>query len=356
MKKILTVAWLAFMTAFPAHANVLVITDVPVDAIGENTVAARENAMTAGQTEAFNRLIGQMVAPEHVAQIVPATPEQLMDMVRDVSVSNEKTTATRYMGTLSVRFKTAAVQSFLKAQDIPFQAALPTPLLMIPVYRNGDVLLGLDDANPFFAALKQSVPTGQVYQFRIPAGDEAETAAVASVLAGGDVSVLHPLAQKYGVSRILFVSVTQADTLYRVETYVYPEARVPEAGVVFSLTDDRTKPVTVAQDVLNDLVRYLDKTWMKKQESRDAKKEKIEAIIPLNSVTEMGRLQKELKRIRGVENATVKGIQNKQLLVELTFVGDAATLPERITGPFTLTRDGNTYILNEKGAQHAENQ
>ncbi len=356
MKKILTVAFLALATAFSVKANVLVITDVPVEAVGDNTVLAREAALKAGQEEAFRRLMQKMVRPEHQSEIAAVTPEQLMDMVRDVSVSNEKTTATKYMGSMSVRFKKAAVQSFLKAQDVPFKKQLPPPFLLVPVYENETGVFGLDDVNPFFASLKQTVPTSAIYEFRVPAGDVAEADAVRAVIANREATVLHPVLQKYGVANALFVYVTQVGTVYQVKTFVYPTTRSAESEVTFTVTDDRTRPVAVAGDLLADMVRYMDKQWAQKEQTRHAKKEKIQAVVPLASVAEMGRLQKELKRIRGVDNATVKGLHNKQLLVEMTFVGDVETLPERITGPFNLVKDGDTYQLIEKGVGNAENQ
>ncbi len=356
MKKILTVAFLTLATAFCAKANVLVITDVPVEASGDNAVVAREAALKTGQEEAFKRLIQKMVAPEYQSKVVPLSSEQLIDMVRDVSVSNEKTTATKYMGSVSVRFKKAAVQSFLKSQDIPFKRQLPPPFLLVPLYQNDTGLVGLEDGNPLFASLKQSVPSSAVYQFRIPAGDTTEAEAVRAVMDNREAVALHPVLQKYGVSNALFVHVIQKGETYQVKTYVYPTTRSSDAEVMFTVTDDRTRPVAVAHDLLSDMARYMDKNWTEKEQARHVKKEKMQVVVPLKSVTEMGHLQKELKRIRGVDNATVKGIQNKQLLVELTFLGDAETLPERITGPFDLVKDGDTYQLIEKGVENAEIQ
>jgi hypothetical protein len=108
---------------------------VPVDITAANITEARERGLTQGRVNGFRKIIERIVAREDLARVPEIPANQIIDMVRDFSIANERSSAVRYLADLTVRFDGAAVRRLLRDANIPFTETLSKPLVVVPLMR-----------------------------------------------------------------------------------------------------------------------------------------------------------------------------------------------------------------------------
>ena len=135
-------------------ADLYEVRDIPVSAELNSPSEAREMAIANGQVDAFWKLMQKMVSESDLQNVPMMDTEKVLDLVQNVSLSDEKATATKYMATLTVHFKPTAVQDFLTQNRIPFLIQDLTPTVVIPVFQKDGETFLLDDNNPVYQFLK----------------------------------------------------------------------------------------------------------------------------------------------------------------------------------------------------------
>ena len=152
MKKIL----MGFVTFFSVSAfasNFYVQSNILVSGEGQNVLEAQTGAISQGQKQAFFTLM------EKIAPTVDMTQFKDLDVapfVQDVSLSDEKVSASTYKGNLSVRFKAEPIYELLHAQNEPFLTSLPEPMLLVPVFENNGIDVVFSKENPILDYFYQS--------------------------------------------------------------------------------------------------------------------------------------------------------------------------------------------------------
>ncbi len=118
---------LAVIAAAPARAETfLTVSDVPVDVTAKDAAAARDQAIAAAQSKAFDKLVKEMVTnPGDQARIHPSQQE-IESFVQDFGVENERTSAVRYIGVYDVRFRESLVRKYLADSGV---SAITTPVI-----------------------------------------------------------------------------------------------------------------------------------------------------------------------------------------------------------------------------------
>ena len=122
---------LAFCPPLAAQDNPLVQRGVPAEATAENAVAARDAAIASARRIAFRRMAEQMGAPPP-----SLSDSQIEGLVGAMIVEEERTTATRYIGRLTIQFQAGAVGSALNR---PVQGMAGGGALNIPMAATGSV-------------------------------------------------------------------------------------------------------------------------------------------------------------------------------------------------------------------------
>lgn len=89
----------------PAVPNPLVVSDVVVDKEAANAVVAREQAMADSRRAAFMKLAERNMSPEAFKAYKPPKDSDIAMLVQDFEVQDEQMSATRYVGTFTVRFR-----------------------------------------------------------------------------------------------------------------------------------------------------------------------------------------------------------------------------------------------------------
>ncbi len=136
----LSVLLSAFWAAFASAADPFTVTDIPVDATGDNAIEAQTTAISEGQVYASEILVARVTIPSERASkgVPPLTPEIVAPMIRALSVANEKRSTNRYLGDITVAFNPSQVQQFLRSSGLTMVTTQSRDRMVLPVY-NGQI-------------------------------------------------------------------------------------------------------------------------------------------------------------------------------------------------------------------------
>ncbi len=143
------VAFVAALCAFAPGAasaqgrdTVYVVSGIRVDETAATAAAAQQAGLAAAQRIGLQRLISRLVpTSEFAARSMPAIeafdPMLVERLVQSVDVEEERRSATRYIGRLTVRFDPASVRSYLRQQNLTVVETRTAPVLVAPQVVSG---------------------------------------------------------------------------------------------------------------------------------------------------------------------------------------------------------------------------
>ena len=111
MKQIFKFVFLLIIfVAGVARADLYTAQNVEMSGEGANPVEAKNNAITQGELTAFNQVIIGLVGTNNEGFVERPSDDDILGFVRDISILEEKNTATSYWGKMNVRFKEKPIQ------------------------------------------------------------------------------------------------------------------------------------------------------------------------------------------------------------------------------------------------------
>lgn len=181
------------------------VSGVGVDAQAKNAFEAQTLAISQGQLTAANLLIERLtlVSDRRAADFRGVAGEDGAKMIRALEISNEKRSANRYLGDITVAFNRRAVAQYLRAKGLRLIATQSRKRLVIPVMQD----TGLWEPNPWSHAWRETnisnaltpmqtiTPNTEV--FRIVPNPNANML---------DMNTLQAIGRIYGVQQVLIVN------------------------------------------------------------------------------------------------------------------------------------------------------
>jgi len=132
MKKIALV-FLCLFFAFPATAKTSYEVQIPVDTEAENSVAAREKAMSEAQRRAFIEVAGKLTEVRNIKKLEQLSDTEILYFIKSVGVEDEKAGGNKYKAVLNVLVDGNLLRDYLAENEMITDEK--RDLLVIPVYR-----------------------------------------------------------------------------------------------------------------------------------------------------------------------------------------------------------------------------
>ena len=185
------------LAQFAHAADPFTVTGIAVDATASNAIEAQTVASQDGQLRAARLLLERVTLDrERLVKPLPElTAQNVQRMIRAISVDNEKRSANRYLGELSVAFNPREVQAFLRKHELTLVASQARPRLVVPV-----AVIGDDIARTQTQALVDAFQTGGFAHALTPIAAVSEVQEFAP-----DEAALQSLAAQFGANQLLIV-------------------------------------------------------------------------------------------------------------------------------------------------------
>ena len=338
------------------QGSLFTVEDVPVDVTAQSAVQARDKARIDGQQNAFRTLVERIVAKQYQNRVPKLTDDQLANLVQDFEVTSERTSAVRYVGTLTFRFRPDAVRKVLSDAGIPFTETRSKPVLVLPVFEQGERSTLWDAPNPWRTAWgKQALGDGLV-PMRMPLGELADVQAIdAAEAAKGDQGALVAIGRRYDDADVLVVRAVQEGSGDE-RTLKITSVRYGAGFAVQSWTETvRATPGEREPDFYSRGVAAVmgDVTSAKPAEGPAGPAASMVALVPVSSVRDWVVVRERLRTISAIQRSTLLSIGREGARVQIEFQGNPdqlqAVLAQR---DLVLTPGdaGTDWTLSAKGA------
>ncbi len=286
--------------AAPADSKMFSAGGIKVDVTAETAAKAREQALQDGQKRAL-MVVMERITPDYVVeQLAELVPDDIINMVRDMSVSNEKTSSVRYMATLDVSFNADAVRDLLRQNGLPYVRTSGKQLLILPVYKRSPAASPVlwDEDNPWLRAWNNRTVESYMIPLTVPAGDLADNNLLnVEQVVQGDLKAAENLAKRYEAEGILVVRMTRNGAVFTVDAMAMDEATASEIkNFSFTLPLKKNTAATYANAV-KKVVNHLENVWKRDQMVQFNEVTPLVAMVPVSTVKQWTVIQKRLDRI-----------------------------------------------------------
>ncbi len=295
------------------------VSGVHVDAIADNALEAQTLAIAQGQHAAANVLVERMsLASERAAKGFAGVSEtDAPKMIRALEIANEKRSANRYLGDITVAFNRAAVEQYMRAMGLRLISTQSRKRLVIPALQGN----GLWTPNSWSSAWQQANMENALtpMQAITPNADVFRAVANPDVRAL-DMKTLKAIGRIYGVQQILIVNAEPQGSGF--------SATIQDIAIDTEQSRylGRVRGVTAADTVAN-VVRKVEDDW--KASAVTAVNTKT-VILPVSilyrSHAEWINLKDVINGSAQIRSAQLEAVSKNGALMSLYYGGDIERL------------------------------
>ncbi len=297
-----------FVQAAPVDSKMFSAGGIQVDVTAENASKAREQALQEGQKHALMAVMSRITPDYIVEQLPELVPDDIINFVQDMSVSNEKTSPVRYMATLEVRFNGDAVRDLLKSNGLPFVRTSGKPLLILPLYRRGSSsrLLWEED-NAWLRAWSNRTVESYMIPLIVPMGDLQDSQMLtAEQVVKGDLPAVLSLAKRYEAEGVLVVEMTRTGSGFNVSVNAMDETTASEIkNFSFSVPMGKNTATTYANAV-RSVVERLERKWKEDQMVQFNDTTSLVVMVPVSDIVQWQTVKDRLSRVPIIGSYTLQ--------------------------------------------------
>ncbi|WP_245689219.1 DUF2066 domain-containing protein [Roseospirillum parvum] len=331
-----------------ASGELFTVGGITVDVTADDVGEARQRAIAEGQAEAARVLMARLTRPADHERLPLPEPGEVVDMVRDFSIADEKTSDVRYIAELTVSFDPEAIAQRLRMAGLPFVKAASPPLLVVPLYQPGPdaawVLWDEPTPNPWRQAwLAQSAGRGGFIPLVVPFGDLTDLATLSpEQAAAGEAEALAALAERYEASQVLIARAQAAGgaLIARAEG---PRFLAGPVSTERPLGDD---PAQAMEDVAGVLIGQLAAAWKARNLIDPAQGNQLTALAQVDGFEEWLTLRQRLDAMARVDYVQLQALTPDRAQLTLYYRGEPMDLTQAMRqNDLDLMKDGDYWIL-----------
>jgi Uncharacterized protein conserved in bacteria (DUF2066) len=317
---------------------------VTVDATSDSVAKARDIARADGARRALNAVVAKLAGGADKVKPLKLSDNQVTDLVASFEVANEKMSAVRYVADYTYHFKPPDVRKAMQSAGIVVNdannpanvnanATASTggkPIVVLPVYQDGDTALLWDDPNPWREAWSSRQVSAGGPTLLVPLGDVSDLAAIdAEKARTGDAASLAALGKKEGADDVLVMlaalrtgdnpglDVTVRD--YRAGQLAVMHSDSIDANPSEATADlFRRGADTIAADIANG--------WKNAKGSAADQQGSLVVVIPITGLDDWIKLRDSLAAVPSVRKLDLQSLSRQEATIELGYIGSVDQL------------------------------
>jgi hypothetical protein len=334
-----------------AQAVVLEVQGIQVDVTANSAVEAREQAILEAQRKAFEQLVADLTGGGAAPQLSDA---QIAALVQDFSITNEKSSAVRYIGTFDFRLDRARVHKVVGKIAAPSAVAASGPVVIVPVYQSDAGQTLWDEPNPWREAWAKHASARHAVPTLVPLGDLEDVAAIGPEDAmDGNVSRLMSLARQYGAeSALVTLAVIDLDeSLPSGPSLTVTTRRYGPQGQTAPLRETfEAMPGESVDDLLDRAAATihadLQARWRQEAVAATMEPAVIGVAVPITRLSDWLSIRSRLQNQRLVKEIDLVALTREEARVNLHYVGEVSELTKALQQDgLELVRNGERWTL-----------
>lgn len=319
---IVIILWLGAVTAFAGDPYT--VSGVHVDATAKNAIEAQTLAITDGQTRAANMVINRMSLASQRTQkgFLGVDRQDGAKMIRALEISNEKRSANRYLGDITVAFNPNAISQYMRAKGLTLISTQSRNRLVIPILQGAS----LWDGNEWVGAWQD----GQFSNALTPLQALTPRAGLGGLItdiSGDNISLqnLRAIGAMFGVQQILLATASAGLDGYSVilKDIALDSGRVRTFGSVRGVG---------ASEAAQAVLQTIEEDWKASSVSSvTAKSVVMDVSILYRSQFEWQQLQDIINGSAQIRSAQLIALSKRGALMSLTYGGDIERLRNELS-------------------------
>jgi hypothetical protein len=319
--------------AAAAQAPLYTVENVEVDTTAGSATAAREQGLDGAHVTAFNRMVERLVLRSELNRVPELSADRIANLLRDFEVFDERTSDVRYLAEVTFRFRPDSIRQFLKDNDIPFAETRSKPVVVLPVWGEGDQAVLWDNPNPWREAWADRAEQTSLVPLTVPLGDLGDIRAVSAREAlNGDREALAAIAERYGAADVL---VTQGRLAGDPEAFtgsmqvITSRIGTPEMErtLVDNVQQQRDEPLAdMLARAADRVARDVEETWKRANLLDFEQRNRLQAQVPLDGLERWVTVRERLDAVARIESVSVTAVTRTAARVALTYYGDRGQL------------------------------
>lgn len=310
---------------------VFTVSGIAVDASADSAAAARPVALQEGQRRAFQRLMARLTYPEDRDRVPRVSEALLNETVAGFEIDEERTSPTRYIGRITVRFRPDAVRNLLQTARLAYSETGSRPILVLPAWQAepGGALVLFQAVNPWRDAWKRRADADGLVPFLISEPADGVNAPPLEQLTS-QPALLRDLAQRRQAGDVLLVGAANTGTddrgQVRIEVFPYLEGGTaafgkPEAFVAAGATVEEALSFAAAT-----LAQRLESAWKQATRLDLEKSGQISAAAAFGSLADWNKLRTRLGEVPVLQKYELLRLTHRDAQLLLQFFGDPEQL------------------------------
>ncbi|MBP2294414.1 DUF2066 domain-containing protein [Azospirillum rugosum] len=308
---------------------------VKVDVSAANANAARDQAIREAQVKAWAEMYKRLVPNATTAPKV--SDNDLARLVQGFEIDDEKVSATRYLGSITVRFRPNAVRDMLGGAAQQYVEPPARPFVVLPVTVTDGRPVLWEDRTAWREAWEGRPAGGTLVPLVVPDGELSDISAIGvNEALAGTPEALARIAQRYNAAGVI-VAKTELPSggpdlgrplTVEVTRYAPDGSKDQQAVNVKADVSDRTA------DFLGRAVTFVtaavDESWRRENTMPTGPEQSTLVRVPLSSLTDWVETRKRLGGVQGITRTDVVSLSRYEAVVALTHRGDVERLRQQM--------------------------
>ena len=319
--------------ALAAQAPLYTVENVEVDATAGSATAAREQGLNQAHVTAFDRMVERLVLRSELNQMPDLSADRIANLLRDFEVFNERTSNVRYLADVTFRFRPDSIRQFLKDNGIPFAETRSKPVVVLPIWGEGEDAVLWDNPNPWREAWADRAEQTGLVPLVVPLGDLGDLRAVSAAEAlDGDRAALKTIAARYGAEDVL---VTQGRLAGDPEAFtgsmqvVTSRIGTPEMErtLVDNVQQQRDEPLSkMLARAADRVARDVEETWKRANLLDFQQRNRLQVEVPIDGLERWVTVRERLDGVARIERYGVTAMTRRLARLEMTYYGERRQL------------------------------
>jgi len=296
---------------------------VKVDATADNAAAARTLARHDGQQRALMEVIEHLTGSTDQPKLPKLDDKAITNMVNSFEVANEKMSAVRYLADYTFHFRPAKVRQLLRSAGITFSSSPGKPVVVVPVFQDGEKNVLWDDPNPWREAWTQLPAVSGPTPLSVPLGGLADVNAIDAAQArSGDTQALTAIAQGNDADEALVAAATaqrQGDKLSGLNVSL-------KRYRLGQLTNSQTASIPInpgesESDFMNRAAAAVAADIEHGIPPTSNKEASLDAVVPIASLGDWVAMRQRLAAVPGIHKVDLLSLSRQQAKIEIKYTG-----------------------------------
>ncbi len=350
LRKSLSVALMALGLALPASGqavdDLFTVRDVGVDISSGNANAARDQGVREAQRKAFDLMFDRLTVDGARTALPPVPSDVIERMVQSFEIQEERTSATRYVGKLAIRFNAAALRTYLRANDVAYAEVRSKPTLVLPIDQTGGAPVLWQAGTAWRQAWADLAPRqGGLVPVTVPFGEAADVSDIGVEQAlAGDATALRRIADRYGAGDVAVVVVSGTpEAGLTVTVALHPATG---SGETFSLTQsplpaDSTEAVNpTLRAAVESVTHRFEERWTAATQIAAGALSDLKLTARFADQAGWLSMRKRLASISTITQTTIASLSRSGAVLDLRHAGDIGQLRTALAQRDLVLEDG----------------